>query len=82
MATYQLRSDQVLLQKALEKGIKPSGSAIAKAAGLPATTINQLRSGRSPQAKTMATLVQLFTCPLEDLFEIVEDDDEDVRIGA
>lgn len=81
MATYHLRSDRVLLQKAIEKDIKPSGSGIGKAAGLPATTINQLRAGRPPQARTMAALVRLFDCKFEDLFEIV-DDDEDVRVGA
>lgn len=81
MATYHLRSDRVLLQRALDRGIKPSGSAIAAAAGLPATTINQLRSGRAPRASTMATLVRLFDCDVEDLFEIV-DDVEDIRLGA
>lgn len=81
MATFRLRSDRVLLQRALDKGIKPSGSAIAAAAGLPATTINQLRNGRAPSAPTMATLMRLFDCDILDLFEIVNDD-EDVRLGA
>jgi DNA-binding Xre family transcriptional regulator len=66
----------------VEKDIKPTGSGIGHAAGLPATTINQLRAGRAPRASTMAALVRLFDCDVEDLFEIVEDDDEDVRVGA
>jgi DNA-binding Xre family transcriptional regulator len=81
MATYHLRSDRVLLGRAVEKDIKPTGSGIGKAAGLPATTINQLRAGRPPSAGTMAALVRLFDCTVDDLFEIV-DDDEDVRVGA
>lgn len=80
MATYKLRSDRVLLRRAVDKDIKPTGSGIGKAAGLPATTINQLRNGRPPSAGTMAALVQLFDCTVDDLFEIV--DDEDVRLGA
>jgi DNA-binding Xre family transcriptional regulator len=82
MPTYRLKSDRVLLVHAVEHGIKPSGSGIGQAAGLPAGTINQLRSGRAPQAKTMAALVSLFECTVEDLFDIVADDDEDVRVGA
>ena len=80
MPTYRLRSDRVLLRRAIDKDIKPTGSGIGKASGLPATTINQLRAGRPPSAGTMATLVRLFECTVDDLFEIVED--EDVRIGA
>jgi DNA-binding Xre family transcriptional regulator len=82
MATYKLRWDPVLLHRAVDKGIKTTGSGIAKAAGLPATTINQLRNGRPPSAATMAALVKLFDCQVEDLFELVDDDDEDIRIGA
>jgi len=82
MPTYRLRSDRVLLRRAVDRDIKPTGSGIGKAAGLPATTLNQLRSGRPPSAGTMAALVRLFDCKVEDLFELVEDDDEDVRIGA
>jgi transcriptional regulator with XRE-family HTH domain len=74
MATYKLRWDKVLLHKAIDRDIKPTGSGIAAAAGLPATTINQLRNGRPPSAATMAALVQLFDCKVEDLFELVEDD--------
>lgn len=81
MPTYRLRSDRVLLAQAVQRGIKPSGSGIGQAAGLPAGTINQLRAGRAPQARTMAALVSLFGCSVEDLFEIVADDD-DVRVGA
>jgi DNA-binding Xre family transcriptional regulator len=83
MATYRLRSDRVLLHLAVDKGIKPSGSGIAHAAGLPATTVNALRSGRPPQASTMASLVRLFGCSVDELFEIVDDDDDEpVRLGA
>jgi DNA-binding XRE family transcriptional regulator len=81
MPTYRLRWDNNLLHKAIDRDIKPTGSGLGKAAGLPATTINQLRSGRPPSAATMAALVQLFDCTVEDLFDLV-DDDEDVRIGA
>jgi DNA-binding Xre family transcriptional regulator len=63
-------------------GIKPSGSGIGQAAGLPAGTINQLRGGRAPSSSTMAALVKLFDCTVEDLFEIVADDEEVVRVGA
>jgi len=82
MPTYHLRSDRTLLGLAVDREIKPTGSGIGKAAGLPATTINQLRSGRPPSAGTMAALVQLFGCTVEELFELVEDDDDAVRIGA
>jgi transcriptional regulator with XRE-family HTH domain len=81
MTTYRLRSDRVLLGRAIDRDIKPTGSGIGKAAGLPATTINQLRAGRPPSAGTMAALTRLFDCTVEELFERVEDD-EDVRIGA
>jgi DNA-binding XRE family transcriptional regulator len=81
MATYRLRSDRVLLRRAIDRDIKPTGSGIGKASGLPATTINQLRAGRPPSAGTMAALVRLFGCTVEDLFELVEDD-EDIRVGA
>jgi DNA-binding Xre family transcriptional regulator len=81
MATYKLRWDKDLLHRAIDRDIRASGSGIAAAAGLPATTINQLRNGRPPSAATMAALVRLFDCQVEDLFELV-DDDEDVRLGA
>jgi len=80
MATYRLRSDKILWRMAIEHDIKPTGSGVGQAAGLPATTINQLRAGRPPQARTIAALTQLFDCTFEDLFERV--DDEDVRVGA
>lgn len=81
MPTYRLRSDRVLLGRAIDRDIKPTGSGIGRASGLPATTINQLRAGRPPSASTMAALVLLFDCTVDDLFEIVSDD-EDVRLGA
>jgi DNA-binding XRE family transcriptional regulator len=81
MATYRLRWDNVLLHKMIDMDIKPTGSGLGKVAGLPATTINQLRAGRPPSAATMATLVRLFDCKVEDLFDFIEDD-EDVRVGA
>ena len=81
MATYRLRWDNVLLHKMIDRDIKPTGSGLGKVAGLPATTINQLRAGRPPSAATMAALVRLFDCTVEDLFDFVEDD-EDVRVGA
>jgi Cro/C1-type helix-turn-helix DNA-binding protein len=79
MPTYRLRSDKDLLIRAINMGLKPSGTGIGEAAGLPAGTVNALRNGRPPAASSMAALVRLFNCSAEDLFEIVDDD---ARIGA
>jgi DNA-binding XRE family transcriptional regulator len=68
MPTYRLRWDNVLLHKMIDRDIKPTGSGLGKASGLPATTINQLRAGRPPSATTMAALVRVFDCKVEDIF--------------
>lgn len=71
MPSYRLRSEGDLLHRAIDRGIRPTGSAIAAAAGLSATTVNSLRGGRPPTAATMAALVVLFQCSPEDLFDVV-----------
>lgn len=81
MVSYRLRDDRDLRRRALDKGIDPTGSAIAAAIGLPATTVNYVRNGRAPQSSTIATFVRFFGCDVEDLFEIV-DDDKTVGVGA
>lgn len=72
MPTFRLRSDRELLRRAEELGLRPNGSAIAVAAGLPPQTVNSVRNGRTPRSSTIAALIVLFGCTVEDLFEIVD----------
>ena len=82
MRDYQLRSDQVLLRLAIDHEIKPTGSAIAEAAGLPTGTVNAVRKGRCVRVPTMLALSDLFGCTIDDLFHLVEFDEQPESVPA
>lgn len=77
MPMYRARVVQID-HAAIDKGIRPTGHALAIATGLPAGTINAMRNGRAPSQSTMAAIVTLLGGVTEDYFEIVEDDPDAV----
>lgn len=69
------RVDRVAMcQAALRRGIRPTGRAIALAAGIPAQTVNALwtDSRREPSLKVMAAIVGALGGTLTDYLILVE----------